>query len=62
MIVPAPTDRAVEVILFVGFPASGKSSFYSRYFKPASYVHVVRHPLPPFSRSQLTNARRIKIS
>lgn len=31
-----------EIVLFVGFPASGKTSFYNKYFAPAGYVHVVR--------------------
>lgn len=33
---PAPT----EVVLAVGFPASGKTSLYRKYFAPAGYVHV----------------------
>lgn len=34
-----------EVILFVGFPASGKTTFYKRYFEPNGYVHVNRDTL-----------------
>ncbi|KIJ54541.1 hypothetical protein M422DRAFT_41811 [Sphaerobolus stellatus SS14] len=29
-----------EVVLFVGCPASGKTSLYRRYFEPAGYQHV----------------------
>lgn len=29
-----------EVVLFVGYPASGKSTFYKRYFEPKGYKHV----------------------
>ena len=34
-----------EVVLFVGFPASGKSTFYKRYFQPNGYVHINRDTL-----------------
>ncbi|GAA5986189.1 hypothetical protein JCM11641_002883 [Rhodosporidiobolus odoratus] len=29
-----------EVVLFVGFPGSGKTSFYQRHFQPQGYVHI----------------------
>ncbi|KAJ8078404.1 DNA kinase/phosphatase Pnk1 [Marasmius tenuissimus] len=32
--------RIPEIVLFVGFPSLGKTSFYNRYFKPADYVHI----------------------
>ncbi|KAG7086722.1 hypothetical protein E1B28_002656 [Marasmius oreades] len=35
-----PDPRVVEIVLFVGYPSLGKTSFYSRYLKPAGYVHV----------------------
>ncbi|GAA5835725.1 hypothetical protein JCM11251_007409 [Rhodosporidiobolus azoricus] len=31
---------APEVVLFVGFPGSGKTSFFQTYFAPKGYVHV----------------------
>lgn len=31
-----------EVVVFVGSPASGKTSLYTKYFSPAGYVHVAR--------------------
>ena len=34
-----------EVVIFVGCPASGKSTFYSRFMKPKGYVHVNRDTL-----------------
>ncbi|KAF8577048.1 PNK3P-domain-containing protein [Ramaria rubella] len=34
------TSVRPEVVLFVGYPASGKTSFYRRYFQPAGYEHV----------------------
>ncbi|KAF8506302.1 polynucleotide kinase 3 phosphatase-domain-containing protein [Gautieria morchelliformis] len=33
-------SKSPEVVLFVGYPASGKSSFYRKYFQPAGYQHV----------------------
>lgn len=34
-----------EVVMFVGFPASGKSTFFKRYFEPNGYEHVNRDTL-----------------
>ncbi|KAI5451606.1 DNA kinase/phosphatase Pnk1, variant 2 [Naganishia albida] len=34
-----PTNTK-EIVVFVGYPASGKTSFYNKYFKPHDYVHV----------------------
>ena len=34
-----------ELVLFVGFPGSGKSTFYERMFKPKGYLHVNRDTL-----------------
>lgn len=39
-LVPTQKSGAPEVVLFVGFPALGKSSFYHRYFRPAGYTHI----------------------
>ncbi|GHJ88845.1 hypothetical protein NliqN6_5247 [Naganishia liquefaciens] len=36
-IVPTSTK---EIVLFVGYPASGKTSFFNKYFKPEGYIHV----------------------
>lgn len=29
-----------EIVLFVGYPAMGKSTFYRKHFEPAGYIHV----------------------
>lgn len=29
-----------EIVLFCGYPALGKSSFYYRHFHPANYTHI----------------------
>lgn len=29
-----------ELVMFVGYPCLGKTSFYRRYFKPAGYEHI----------------------
>lgn len=35
-------EHPPEVVIFVGFPGSGKTSFYKTHFAPKGYVHVVR--------------------
>jgi bifunctional polynucleotide phosphatase/kinase len=36
-----PKDKSTpEIVLFVGYPSSGKTSLYKRYFEPEGYVHV----------------------
>ncbi|KAG9047609.1 hypothetical protein FS837_001867 [Tulasnella sp. UAMH 9824] len=39
-----------EIVLFVGYPASGKTSFYKRHFAPAGYVHVNQDTLKTKSK------------
>lgn len=36
---PVPLSPA-ELVIFVGLPCLGKSSFYRTHFSPAGYVHV----------------------
>ncbi|KAF9228631.1 PNK3P-domain-containing protein [Gyrodon lividus] len=38
IIVPKPPKP--ELVLFIGFPCLGKSSFYQKHFAPVGYVHV----------------------
>lgn len=33
-------DSPIEIVLFVGYPSSGKTSFYQKYFASRGYVHV----------------------
>lgn len=35
-----PIKRQQEVVLFVGYPCLGKSTFYRRHFQPEEYVHI----------------------
>ena len=35
-----PASSSPELVLFVGYPALGKSSFFRTHFAPASYVHI----------------------
>ncbi|GLB35210.1 putative PNK3P-domain-containing protein [Lyophyllum shimeji] len=37
-LLPAPLEQ--ELVLFVGYPCMGKTSFYRRHFEPAGYVHI----------------------
>lgn len=35
-----PTHRNQEVVLFIGYPCLGKSSFFRGHFEPAGYTHI----------------------
>ncbi|KAH9830982.1 PNK3P-domain-containing protein [Rhodofomes roseus] len=35
-----PPQPKREIVVFVGYPSLGKSSFYMKHFQPADYVHV----------------------
>ena len=37
---PNSAKRPVELVLFVGYPCLGKSSFYRSHFQQAGYRHV----------------------
>lgn len=43
--IPPSKSDSQEMIIFVGYPASGKTSFYSRHLKPVGYQHVNRDTL-----------------
>ena len=35
-----PRKDGIELILFTGYPGTGKTTFYERNFKPSGYKHV----------------------
>lgn len=35
-----PEPLSTEIVLFVGYPAMGKSTFFGKYFRPHGYIHV----------------------
>ncbi|GJJ15534.1 hypothetical protein Clacol_009812 [Clathrus columnatus] len=39
-LIPTGNPSLVEAVLFVGYPASGKTTFYRRYFEPKGYKHI----------------------
>ena len=40
-LIPIPSEPPkADLVLFVGFPCLGKSSFYRRHFGPNNYIHV----------------------
>ena len=56
---PHHHKEAQEVVLFVGTPASGKSSFYGRYFRPHGYVHINQDTLR--TKEKCVNSARVAI-
>ena len=45
-----PSSTHGEVVLFVGYPASGKTSLYQKVFQPAGYQHVNQDTLKTRSK------------
>ncbi|ESL07925.1 polynucleotide kinase 3'-phosphatase [Trypanosoma rangeli SC58] len=44
-VVPAPaifSRAAQEMVIFVGYPGCGKTTFFSRFLQPAGYIHINR--------------------
>lgn len=40
LLLSSSTSHKVELVVFVGYPCLGKSSFYRRHFQPIGYTHV----------------------
>ncbi|KAK7063830.1 bifunctional polynucleotide phosphatase/kinase [Favolaschia claudopus] len=40
-----PNPPIQELVLFVGYPCLGKTTFFPRYFEPAGYLHVTQDAL-----------------
>ena len=53
-------SKTQEMILFVGYPASGKSSFYENYLKPAKYVHINQDELKTLAKCLSLTKKYIK--
>lgn len=54
-----PADKQ-EIILFVGYPASGKSTFYENYLKPLNYTHINQDELKTLSKCLTLTKKYIK--
>lgn len=61
------TKAEPEVVVFVGFPASGKTTFYEKVMKPDNYVHVNRDKLGTWQKcvalceQQLLRGRKVVV-
>lgn len=53
-------SKTQEMILFVGYPASGKSSFYENYLKPADYAHINQDELKTLAKCLSLTKKYIK--
>ena len=49
-----------EIILFVGYPASGKTTFYENYLKSFNYVHINQDELKTLSKCLTLTKKYIK--
>lgn len=45
-----PDASTPELVLFVGYPSIGKSTFYKKHFAPKGYVHVNQDTLKSVSK------------
>ena len=54
-----PTPRKQEVVLFVGYPCLGKTSFFKRYFQSEGYLHINQDTLK--SRDNCVKAVKIAL-
>lgn len=53
-------SKTQEIILFVGYPASGKSTFYETHLKPAGYAHVNQDELKTLAKCLSMTKKYIK--
>ncbi|CAL1703869.1 unnamed protein product [Somion occarium] len=58
-LLPSSPKSTPEIVVFVGFPSLGKTSFYRRHFEPSGYVHVNQDTLK--SRDKCIKAVEIAV-
>lgn len=39
-LIPKKGTSKPEIVLFVGYPSTGKTTFFNQHFAPAGYIHV----------------------
>jgi len=55
-------DEPLEVVIFVGSPGAGKTSFFAKHFQPKGYVHIVSSPSPAFLFINIPNLKAIRVA
>lgn len=53
-------SKTQEIILMVGYPASGKSTFYDNYLKPVGYAHINQDELKTLSKCLTLTKKYLK--
>jgi bifunctional polynucleotide phosphatase/kinase len=54
-----PDTAGTELVVFLGFPCLGKSTFFRRHFAPAGYTHINQDTLG--SRSKCMKAAEVAL-
>ncbi|KAH8116055.1 PNK3P-domain-containing protein [Phellopilus nigrolimitatus] len=59
-ILPMASKKQAEIVIFVGSPASGKTTYYESVFLPAGYVHVNQDKLGSRAKCMKTAEEYVK--